>query len=296
MQRILKMIALVTVISAISACTNFKEIPAGYIGRVLTPTGWQNKMLEAGQVDLGEKNANGSFNTLVLLEATSTTVKEQFMAASAEGNVDKQDHRILTKNGTPLAVDVYIRAMIPDGETERNNIFVLVTPRSSQNDSLVKWIMVQDVYARFAMMDVRSKVRVIFASYKDYQDVYAHYEEIDTKISTMVSQTFEKNGVPLKLQNASLSNVKPDESVWAAQNQNAGAQAKVDTINAIGAALRNNPEYESFMKWESLMRIAEVGSKSGTNTVIITDGNTGNQADSFAAAEYLRGRLTPPKQ
>ena len=64
----------------ISGCTtNVVNIPAGFVGKMLTPTGWQDKWLEAGQVDLGVKNSNGTYNTLVLLEVTSTTVKESFL-------------------------------------------------------------------------------------------------------------------------------------------------------------------------------------------------------------------------
>jgi len=282
-----------------SACSNVKEIPAGFVGRVLTPTGWENDIREAGQVDLGQSNANGTYNTLVLLEATSTLVKEQFMAPDAVGNEDKQDHRVLTRKGTPLAVDVYIRAVIPggnpDADKQRNNVFALVTPRDGKGDALVRYITVEDVYNRFARMDVRSKVRAIFAGYDDYQAVYSDYQAVNDKISAMVTETFVANGVPLDLQNVSLSNVKPDETLWAAQNQSASALAKVSAINQIGAALRANPEYVTFMKWESLERIAETGSKSGTNTLIIT-GESGSLGDSLAAAEYLRGQIKPVPQ
>ncbi len=282
-----------------SACSNVKEIPAGFVGRILTPTGWEDDIREAGQVDLGQSNANGTYNTLVLLEATSTLVKEQFMAPDAVGNEDKQDHRVLTRKGTPLAVDVYIRAVIPGGNTDankqRNNVFALVTPRDGKNDVLVRYITVEDVYNRFARMDVRSKVRAIFAGYDDYQAVYSDYQAVNDKIAKMVKDTFAANGVPLDLQNVSLSNVKPDETVWGAQNQSASAAAKVTAINAIGAALRANPEYVTFMKWESLERIAETGSKSGTNTLIIT-GEASPLGDSLVAAEYLRGQIKPVPQ
>lgn len=278
----------------LSACSNYKEIQAGFVGRVLTPTGWEKNVRESGQVDLGKKSWNGAYNALVLLEATSTTVKEQFM--QAEMSPDKQDHRILTKDGVPLAVDVYIRAIIPDDEVGRNNIFVQVTPRDDKKDPLVRWIMVEDVYERFAQMDVRSKVRGIFAKYKDYNMVYSNYERISDEIAAMVAKTFKENGVPLKLQNVSLSNVKPDETLWAAQNKSASAQAEVDAINKIGEALRNNPQYREFLKWRSLEKITENGSKSGTNTVIIVDSDDRGMASSFAAAEHLRTQLSPAKQ
>src|SRR5215469_17593135 len=139
MRRIFGAALIAVVAVSLSAC-NVKEIPAGYVGRVLTPTGWEDKIYEAGQVDLGTKHFIGTYNTLVLLEASSTTVKEQFMSAAM--SPDRQDHRVLTKNGTPLAVDVYVRAMAPDDPKQRNNIFALVTPAISANDPDVSVITI----------------------------------------------------------------------------------------------------------------------------------------------------------
>ena len=76
-------------------CSNvIREIPAGYVGKVLTPSGWQNEIREAGQVDIGTVGGNGTYNTLVLLEATSTAVKESF--GQAMGN-DKEEDRKSTR-------------------------------------------------------------------------------------------------------------------------------------------------------------------------------------------------------
>jgi hypothetical protein len=281
----------VTTLLMLVGCSNdVKQIPAGYIGRVLTPTGWEQKMLEAGQVDLGTSNSNGTYNTLVLLESTSTTIKEQFM--SAEMSPDKQDHRILTKKGTPLAVDVYIRGMIPDQDTERNSIFAQVTPIAGSIDK-VSTISIQAIYEHFAMMDVRSKVRAIFAKYDDYQDVYAHYTDISNGIGTMIVTTFAENKVPLKLQNEQLGNVKPDETLWTAQNQAAAASSQVSAINALGDALRKNPGYLQYMKWEALKKIAETGSAKGTNTLIITDGQTDQIGSTAAAVRALQPNQVP---
>src|SRR5262245_17037129 len=77
-----------------------RSIPAGYMGRVLTPTGWEQSPRSEGQVDLRGVNGNGNFSVLVLLEASSTTVKEQFLAANADpGKQDNTDHRVTTKDG-----------------------------------------------------------------------------------------------------------------------------------------------------------------------------------------------------
>lgn len=285
-------LALVALLGLTGCGSYYREIPAGYVGKMLTPTGWDQKTLEAGQVDLGKTDNAGRYTVLVLVEATSTTVKEQFLGS--EVNPDKEDHRILTKDGAPLTVDLYVRVMLPDSEKDRNALFVQITPKKFEADPRVKVITLGDVYERFARMDIRGKVRGIFAGYAHYRDVYVNYDEINKKISAMVLETFKENGVPLRLQNAQLSNVKPDQRLWDAENKKAAAAAEASAINTIGEAMRKNPDYGQFLKWQSLQKIAETGSTKGTNTIIIADG--GSDANAWAAAEYLRQQLSTEKK
>lgn len=263
-----RLIVVLCLLFAVGCTNNVKEIPPGFVGKILTPTGWDSRIFEAGQVDLGVRNTStGTYNTLVLLEATSATVKEQFSEADAPGNTDKQDHRVFTRDKVPLAVDFYVRALVPTEAPDRNAIFAQITP--ADREPWVKQITVAEIYSQMATMDVRGKVRGVFASYNSYQDIYDNYQKVSDTIAGVVSDTFKANGVPLVLQNAQLSNVKPDASVWAVQNQNAGASSLVDTINQIGTALRNNPEYVEYMKWEALPKMSE----SANSTVIVTDGS-----------------------
>ena len=265
-----------------------RSIPAGHMGKVLTPTGWERDTRSAGQVDLRAPGSNGSFSVLVLLEASSTTVKEQFLEADADpGKQDHTDHRITTKDGAPLSVDVYIRAMLPDDETTRDRIFTLVTPVPDPRDERVRHITIQNVYERFAQMKIRNNIRMIFAEYPTYKEVAASYGDINGKISSMVIRTFEEDHVPLKLQDVQLSNVKQDAAVFKAQNDLAAAEAQADAIAKIGEAIRRNPEYREYMKWQSLKEIAATGTQKGTNTLIVVDGGAGGN---WAQSAYARGR------
>ncbi len=276
------------------ACSNVvKPIPAGYIARVLTPTGWESETRTAGQVDLREVNTDSTFNVMVLLEATSTTVKEQFLEANADPEKkDNTDHRVTTADGAPLSVDVYVRLMLPDDKKTSDSIFTLVTPVSGdrlvppvERDQRVQWIMIKDVYERFAAGKIRNNIRAIFASYKSYKEVAADYTILNKKIADMVVKTFQEEKVPLKLQDAQLSNVKQDPSVVKAQNDLASTESQATSIAKIGAAIRANPEYREYMKWEALKTIA--GGQKGTNTVIVTDGSAGTD---WAKAQYARGK------
>ncbi|KKR01038.1 MAG: hypothetical protein UT26_C0036G0017 [Microgenomates group bacterium GW2011_GWC1_39_12] len=284
--RITMLVVLLASAIGISGCTtNVVNIPAGFVGKMLTPTGWQDKWLEAGQVDLGVKNSNGTYNTLVLLEVTSTTVKESFLQEGSGG----EDHRVLTQDGVPVSVDVYVRLMVPEDDETRTAILAQVTPVHIEGDpNEVKRIMVQDIYVKFAQPEVRGKIREKFASYENYGAVYLEFSSIPEQLGVSMTTIFEKNNVPLSLMSVSLSNVKPDEAIWTAMNQVVAAEAEAKAIATIGQALRDNPEYAAYLQWVYLEKIAQ----TGTNTVIIVDGSNGQSSSDYASAQYLYQLLT----
>lgn len=264
--RVLAVSAAVTLTAGLIGCgmmPDIRGIPAGHVGRVLTPSGWDAKIMESGQVDLKQKDTSGRYSVLVLLEATTTTVKEGFLQKGADG----EDHRVLTRNGTPLTMDFYVRCMLPDDAEARNGIFVQITPDAVKDDTRVQSISIEKVYAHFARMDVRGGARAIIARYTSYDDVVQNLEKINTEIELMVVETFKKNGVPLKVQNARISNIKPDERVYASQNELSSASAKVAAIEQIGEALRRNPQYTSYMRWEALKEMSGKGT-----TIIVNEG------------------------
>src|SRR3990172_8501607 len=113
----------------LTGCNAVYDIPPGYVGKTLPPTGWSDDILEAGQINLGKVHGDGTSTSLVLLESTTTTVKEQFMGA--DESEDKQDHRVRTKNGMPLIVDIYVQIAIPTDKKTRNEIFTVVTPEKT---------------------------------------------------------------------------------------------------------------------------------------------------------------------
>ena len=73
--------------------------------------------------------------------------------------------------------------------------------------------------------------------------------------------------------------------MFKAQNDRAAAEAQVDAIAKIGEAIRKNPEYRDYMKWQSLKEIAATGTQKGTNTLIVVDGSS---AGPWAQAEYAK--------
>ena len=225
-----------------------RNIPAGYIGRVLTPTGWEDKIYEAGQVDLGNVGAQGQGSVLILLEASSIAVKEQFLPA--ESSTDKVDHRVMTKKKIPLEVDCYVRLAVPDKKEDRNNIFALVTAKAVAGDPRVRTISLEDVYTQFAKMDVRGKMREIFAEYEDDTAILNAMKELNQKMSAEAISVFSANGVPLRMQNCQLSNMKVDDVIWQAEVKRAAATIEADRIRTIGKAISENPGYIQYTKWD----------------------------------------------
>jgi regulator of protease activity HflC (stomatin/prohibitin superfamily) len=245
----------------------FASVPPGYTGKVLTPSGWDTRILEAGQVDLGALGNGGIGNSLVVMEGVTTTVREKFEEAAT--NDDPGDDRVLTKDGVPLTLTVYIRLTAPTDEQRQNVIFEQMTSGTSENR--VSSIMLQDVYNRFAKMDVRNRVRAIIASYSDYKTLYADFDGANQRINEAVGAVFERNDVPLVFQNAGISNAKPDQKVWDAENEKVAAQARADAMRIISEAASTDPNNLITLKWQYLQKIAEVSAASGSKLIIISD-------------------------
>lgn len=238
---------------------HIENIPAGYVGKKLTPTGWETGILEAGQVNLGNVNTDNTYTSLVTLEASSISVKESF---AVNGN---DDHRILIGK-SPVTVDVYVRIMIPREPAKRNAIFAMITPE--HKTERVSNINVEAIYNKLAKMDIRSGIRSVMQKYTDVSYIATHMDTINNELGAMAIKMFERSGVPLEIQNVTLSNVKMDQTVNDAENQKNAALAQVEAINAIGNAIKSNPGYLQFKKYETLERL------NGKNAnITFIDGN-----------------------
>lgn len=264
------MVGLIAMLALLVGCEYWVEVPAGYIGKIITPKGWADEVHESGSEDIGEPVGNEPASRMVLLEVTSNTVKESFSAGVVGKSGQKsEDHRIMIGNA-PIAVDVRIRVMVPEKQAVRDDIYTQVTPRNTRTKR-VQIITAQMIYDKFAKQDVRSGTRAILCGdYHKFEDINKDMKKANAKLYVMVQDLFKRNSVPLILQNVSISNVKPDETVWKAENQNKAAMAQVKVIREIGKELRKNPDYLTFMKWEKL---SEMNAKGVSITII--DGKPG---------------------
>ncbi len=263
---------------ALSGCgmqaSSYYDIPAGHVGKVLTPKGWQKGVIEAGQVNLGGQDTDNRRNTLVFLEATAVQVKEQF--GLYNDNKGKEvDNRIITsgREGAgqiPLVVDIYLRLRVPADEALRNRVFAEITPIGiKDSDGRVSEILVSAVYNRYAMQEARSLIRQIIGSYADDLDINAKRSEIEKKLTTALLERLQQLKVPLELQSVSLSNVAADGQIQLGRNQSSSATAQVDAIGRVGQALASNPGYLKFREIEMVEKAASEAAKAGKPATFI---------------------------
>jgi hypothetical protein len=265
-----------------SSCigTDVHTVPSGFVGKILYPTGFDDKLLAPGQINLGVQQINGQKTRIVYLESTTVTIVEQFRAAGQSG--DGQDHRIVTRDGVPTVVDMYVRLMLPDDEQSQNNIFLQITPTPSTTNPFESYIMLKDIYAKFVEMDTRNRVRSILSSYENFQDILINYDEANDRVTKSVIEAFKDSGVPLKLQDAQLSQVLPDPQVWDSEVKKKAAEALESQIQTLGQMIASNPGYLDYLKWQTLKDIATVGSANGTNTLIIVTGEDSSLSNQSA--------------
>ncbi len=276
MKKVLSFITVaIMAISLLSSCKDnaVRNIPSGFVGKKLTPSGWDKKIYEAGQVDIGTENNSGNSTSLVLLEVTTTTVMEKFvktLKGTTGVDVD-EDHRVRTKDGTPLDVDIYVQIAIPVDPDVRNSIFAMITPKPTSDDR-VSQITVQDIYERFAKMTIRGNTRGIFAQYKDADDVMLNYTKINAEISQMIISVTKEAKTPFEIVSAQLSNIKEDPIVLESKNKMIAAKNEAFAIDIIGKAIRDNPYY---LESKKLDVERDIGARSNSNLVIMDNARGG---------------------
>lgn len=245
----------------LTSCGEFKSIPAGYVGKTLTPTGWSKGIIEAGQVSLKDESVNGEKERLVLLEATSVSIKESYAKTTVDGK--EVDNRI--DIGSPTTVDVYIRVKAPSDEVLRDAIFAQITAEVI-NDRL-SMIKLDSVYTRLAKMDVRSAIRQVLSKYSSVDSIRHHQDKVNDELGAAVLAMFKRSGVTLELQNVVISNIQEDAIVLESMNRQLAAQSEVATIDSIGAAIRRNPQYLTMKKYQTYEAVASKGA-----TMVMIDG------------------------
>lgn len=263
---------------SLAACSDYYAVPPNAIGMVLTPTGYDGKVLTPGQVNLGDVSTTGEGNTLVLIERNGVQIKESF--AGPQANADHEDHRCLTADGSPVTLDVRLLLALPDystpqGAKDLQRLLLLGRPTPDKGVKRTLWITADSVYADQAQQQTRGEIRQVCASYPTFKalnDAFAN-GKLTEQITKATSGALVGANVPERVVSATVSNLKPDPSVidaiarqQAAEKQIAAIKTVTDFLDADTSGGRR--EVYRLQVWQ---QIVEKGNANGHNTIFMTD-------------------------
>jgi regulator of protease activity HflC (stomatin/prohibitin superfamily) len=252
----------------------------------LTPSGYENQIYTPGQVDLGRDDNNGQMNKLVLIQRSGVEVKEQFLGKN--GSEDKEDHRCLLGDKSPLTLDVRLLLALPDyekpeGKKELNRLFLLGNPVVvAETSSRVLRISAESVYNDQARQLVRGRLRQLCANYKDFDTIFASLADASEKgftkqIEHEIAGILKLQNVPLSLVSAFPSNIKPDDSIIEATAAQMAADKRVVAIKKITDFLDADKTGSRVLvyRMQVLQEIVNRAETNGHNTVVLSTGSEG---------------------
>ncbi len=266
-----------------------RAIPPNMIGLILTPSGFDGKIYESGQVDIGETGWFAEWgNKLVLLERGGFHIKEQFGTNDPNNDKDREDHRcIVGPKRQPMTLDVRLLFAMPDyskpaGKESILRMGLLGTPKDAEpakyGGNRVLILKADSVYFQQVQQQVRGKIRDVCIKYESVEDVYKAIEKNGTPggftdtIKMAVGTVLAENNSPLFLVGAVASNVKPDASVVSAIAADQAADKLVAAMAKIDAFIKEDKTgtRANIYKLFVLQEMARANDK-GQNNLFMTD-------------------------
>ena len=276
--------SLLLLLSLITGCTKYFDVPPNDIGMKLTPSGYDNQIYTPGQVDLGTADNDGNANKLVLIQRSGVEVKEQFLGRT--GSEDKEDHRCLLGDKSPLTLDVRLLLALPDyekpdGKKELARLFLLGNPQVVEGtDKRVLRISAESVYNDQARQLVRGRLRQLCAGYKNFDVIFASLADTSAigftkQIEHEIAGILKLQNVPLSLVSAFPSNIKPDDSIIDATAAKMAAEKRVESIQTITDFLDKDKTGSRVLvyRMQVLQEIVNKADTNGHNTVILSTGS-----------------------
>lgn len=270
---------------AFSGCSNYADIPPNDIGMILTPTGYENKVQTPGQVDLGtEDTATNRGNKLVLLQRSGIQIKEAFIGSA--GNSDKEDHRCLVQDKSPLTLDIRLLLALPNYETPQGQkdlarIFLLGNPTPLKDAVPVGRVMrinAESIYNEQAQQQVRGKIRQVVMSYKDFDEILVAFGDVGEdglgrRIEKAISSALVDQQITLRLISATVSNIKPDPAVVEANVAKKAAEKRIDALRVLTNFLDEDQTGTRRLvyKMQVWQEIVSTANNNGHNTIFMTD-------------------------
>jgi hypothetical protein len=284
-------VTVVTLSGGSSFAAEPRAIPPNMIGMVLTPTGFDGKIYESGQIDIGNVGWFADWgNKLVLLERGGFAIKEQFVQNDPNNENDHEDHRcIVGPKREPMSLDVRLLFAMPDhtkpaGREAILRMGVLGRPVAAKPQQYggdrVLVLDADSVYFQQVQQQVRGKIRDICLSYESVDAVFNAIakngtpEGFSDKMKMMLGTVLAENNSPLFLVTAIASNVKPDPSVVSAIASAQAADKLIDAMQKIDVFIKADSSGQRAFIYKLLMMqamTAKAGEKGGSNTFFMTD-------------------------
>lgn len=268
-----------------------RAIPPDMIGMILTPTGFDGKIYESGQVDIGATSWFAEWgNKLVLLQRGGFAIKEQFIQNDPNNDKDREDHRcIVGPKREPMSLDVRLLFAMPDhtkpaGKEAILRMGVLGKPVTAKVEQFggnrVLVLDAASVYFQQVQQQVRGKIRDVCLSYASVDAVFDAIAKNGTpegftdKMKLTVGTVLSENNSPLFLVTAIASNVKHDPSVVSAIASAQAADRLINAMQTIDTFIKADPTGQRAYIYKLMMMqsmTAKVGEKGGNNTFFMTD-------------------------
>lgn len=270
--------------------TEPRAVPPNMIGLMLTPTGFDGKIYEPGQIDIGNESWSGYGNKLLLIQRSGFAVKEQFGQNDPKNEEDREDHRcIVGPNREPMTLDVRLLFALPDytkpaGKEALLRMGLLGNPTDAPQGlgggNRVLVLEAKTVYLQQVQQQVRGVIRDVCIRYQSVEDVFKAIENdgkeggFTDAIKTAVGTVLAENHSPLFLVGAVASNVKPDPSVVQAIAATQAADKLVTAMTKIDDFIKQDKTGQRAMIYRMMFlqgMMAKAGEKGGNNTFFMTD-------------------------
>lgn len=278
--RVLSLLLLGGIAFGLAACQEFANVPPSDIAMMLTPTGYDGKIYTPGQVDIGDLDTTKRGNSLVLIQRSGVEVKEQFL----RGNNDGEDHRCLVgPNKEAMSLDIRLVLALPNYETPEGKkdllrLFLLGNPVATKESARILRLTADSIYVQQAQLQVRGKIRQICAQYANFDAAFAAFGDdgengFSRKIEKAVAQALTDNQVPLRLVNAVVSNMKPDQTVTDAISAKQAAEKRVQAIQVITNFLDQDPtgSRKLVYKAQVVQEIIKAADDKGRSVIYMMD-------------------------
>ena len=284
-------VALMTSFGSSAFAAEPRMIPPDMIGMMLGTTGFDGKIYESGQVDIGNIGwFAGWGNKLVLLQRGGFAIKEQFVQNDPSNDKDREDHRcIVGPKREPMSLDVRLLFAMPDhtkqaGREAILRMGVLGKPVAAKNETYggdrVLVLDAGSVYFQQVQQQVRGKIRDVCLGYESVDAVFDAIAKNGTpegftdKMKKTIGMVLAENNSPLFLITAIASNVKPDPSVISAIASAQAADKLTDAMQKIDAFIKADSTGQRAFIYKLMMMqamTAKTSEKGGNNTFFMTD-------------------------